>query len=184
MLLHTVSLDNYILLPEGLSNQKSILKNTLISLRVIFPAKTRYVNSLFYSKEYDEVIKNVEEIFAIDKSRTYMNRIAGYSSYEKTPPDYDQALSYMETLFKTVAPERIIKKDYYYTARILLKKNQNYPKMVEELNTLKPQLEREKSKYSIANASEKAKLKAGIDNLNLKISNLDKDIAKADIEIE
>lgn len=48
------------------------------------PAKTRYVNSLFYAKEYDEVIKNVEEIFTIDKSRTYMNRIAGYSCFEKT----------------------------------------------------------------------------------------------------
>ena len=37
-----------------------------------------------------------------------MNRIAGYSYYEKTPPDYDKALAYMEELFKTVAPERII----------------------------------------------------------------------------
>ena len=51
------------------------------------------MNSLFYAKEYDEVIKNVEEIFAVDKSRTYMNRIAGYSCYEKTPPDYDKALA-------------------------------------------------------------------------------------------
>ena len=48
-----------------------------------------------------------------------MNRIAGYSCYEKNPPDYDKALAYMETLFKTVAPERIIQKDYHYMARIL-----------------------------------------------------------------
>ncbi|MCK7531137.1 MAG: tetratricopeptide repeat protein [Marinilabiliales bacterium] len=47
------------------------------------PAKIRYVNALFYAKEYDEVIKNVEEIFAVDNSRTYMNRIAGYSAYEE-----------------------------------------------------------------------------------------------------
>ena len=65
-----------------------------------------------------------------------MNRIAGYSCYEKTPPDYDKALTYMETLFKTVAPERIIQKDYLYLARILVKKNQNYPKIVDELNGL------------------------------------------------
>ena len=52
----------------------------------------------------------------------------------------------METLFKTVAPERIIQKDYQYLARILLKKNQNYPKTADELNGLKAKLEKEKSK--------------------------------------
>jgi tetratricopeptide (TPR) repeat protein len=148
------------------------------------PAKTRYVNALFYAKEYDEVIKNVEEIFVIDKSRTYMNRIAGYSSYEKNPPDFDKALAYMETLFKTVAPERIIPKDYYYMARILLKKNQNYPKMVDELNGLKLQLDKEKSKYASASAADKAKSKAGLDDLTNKVANLDKDVAKADSEID
>ena len=51
----------------------------------------------------------------------------------KTPPDYDKALAYMETLFKTVAPDRILWKDYHYMARILVKKNQNYPKMVDDL---------------------------------------------------
>ena len=59
------------------------------------PAKTRYVNALFYAKDYDGVISNVEDIFKVDKSRYYMNRIAGYSAYEKNPPDYDKALAYM-----------------------------------------------------------------------------------------
>jgi tetratricopeptide (TPR) repeat protein len=148
------------------------------------PAKTRYVNALFYAKDYDGVVKNVEEIFKVDKSRTYMNRIAGYSCYEKTPPDYDKALSYMETLFKTVAPERIIKKDYYYMARILLKKNQNYPKQVEELSGLKTQLDKEKSKQAVANAAEKAKIKLGIDTLTAKISSLESSITKANAEID
>jgi tetratricopeptide (TPR) repeat protein len=149
------------------------------------PAKTKYVNALFYARDYDGVIKNVEEIFKVDKSRTYMNRIAGYSCYEKNPPDFDKALAYMETLFKTVSPERIIKKDYYYMARILLKKNQNYPKMVDELNGLKSQLEKEKSKLSIApNAAEKAKIKPGIDDLTTKISALDSSISKANTEID
>jgi tetratricopeptide (TPR) repeat protein len=149
------------------------------------PAKIRYVNALFYARDYDGVIKNVEDIFKVDNSRTYMNRIAGYSCYEKNPPDYDKALSYMETLFKKVAPERIIKKDYYYMARILLKKNQNYPKMVEELNALKSQLDKEKSKYSIApNAVEKAKIKVNINDLTTKVSNLDNNIIKANSEID
>jgi tetratricopeptide (TPR) repeat protein len=148
------------------------------------PAKTRYVNSLFYAKEYDEVVKNVEEIFAVDKSRTYMNRIAGYSCYEKDPPDYDKALAYMETLFKTVSPERIIKKDYHYMARILLKKNQEYPKMVDELGTLKPKLEKDKGKYASASSADKAKLKAGLEDLTKQVATLEKDIAKADTEID
>ncbi|TAL82032.1 MAG: tetratricopeptide repeat protein [Bacteroidetes bacterium] len=163
---------------------KEYFKKYLDLTKGNIPAKTRYVNSLFYAKEYDEVVKNVEEIFTVDKSRTYMNRIAGYSSYEKTPPDYDKALAYMETLFKTVAPDRIIKKDFYYMARILLKKNQNYPKMVEELNALRPQLEKEKTKYASATNAEKAKLKPGLDEIINKAANLEKDIVKADVEIE
>jgi len=149
------------------------------------PAKILYVKSLFYAKDYDEVIKNVEEILAVDKSRTYMNRIAGYSSFEKTPPDYNMALAYMEELFRTVASERILWKDNYYMARILLKKNQDYPKMVEELNTLKSLLEKEKSKYALAStAADKAKIKVGVDDLTIKVANLEKDVAKADAEID
>jgi tetratricopeptide (TPR) repeat protein len=162
---------------------KEYFKNYLDLTAGNIPAKTRYVNALFYAKDYDGVIKNVEEIFAIDKSRTYMNRIAGYSCYEKTPPDYDKALAYMETLFKTVAPDRIIKKDYYYMARILLKKNQNYPKMVDELNGLRPQLEKKRMEYSSASTVEKAKLKPGLDELTTKAANLEKDIAASDVEI-
>jgi tetratricopeptide (TPR) repeat protein len=149
------------------------------------PAKIRYVNSLFYAKEYDEVIKNVQEIFAVDQSRTYMNRIAGYSCFEKNPPDYDKALSYMETLFKTVAPERIIKKDYHYLARILLKKNQNYPKMLDDLNSLRTQLDKEKTKYNIStNFNDKTKAKANVDDLTARIAKLEKDVAAADVEID
>lgn len=148
------------------------------------PAKTRYVTSLFYAKDYDGVIKNVEEIFLVDKSRTYMNRIAGYSCYEKTPPDYVKALSYMETLFKTVAPERIIQKDYLYLARILIKKNQGYPKMVDDLSALKVQIEKEKSKFAIASAADKAKLKPGIDDMTMKVAGSEKDIATADAELD
>ena len=62
------------------------------------PAKTRYVNSLFYAGDYEEVIKNVEEILAVDQSRSYMNRLAGYSCYEKKDADYVKALSYMEEI--------------------------------------------------------------------------------------
>ena len=119
------------------------------------PAKIKYVNSLFYAGDYDEVIKNVQEILAVDKSRGYMNRLAAYSYYEKKNPDYNKALQYMEELFKTVPPEYILEKDYHYMARILLKKNQDYPKLVDELNSLNTRLSREKIRFSAASAAEK-----------------------------
>jgi tetratricopeptide (TPR) repeat protein len=148
------------------------------------PAKTRYVNALFYAKDYEGVIKTVEEIFALDKSRTYMNRIAAYSCYEKTPPDYDKAYAYMETLFKTLPPDRLIQKDFLYAARILTKKNQNYPKMLEDLNVLKKQLEIEKMKSTSGTAAEKSKAKANVDELNNKITKMQADITKANGDLD
>lgn len=148
------------------------------------PAKAKYVNALFYAKDYEGVIKNVEDIFKVDNSRAYMNRIAGYSAFEKTPPDYDKALAYMETLFKTMSPELINPKDYYYMARILLKKNQNYPKLLEDLNNQKAQLEKDKAKFDAASAAEKAKQKPALDALTTKVSELEKTVAQSDKEID
>jgi tetratricopeptide (TPR) repeat protein len=173
------------LMGQRFEQSKEYFKKYLDLTSGNIPAKSKYVNALFFAKDYDGVIKNVEEIFLVDKSRTYMNRIAGYSCYEKNPPDYDKALSYMETLFKTVAPERIIKKDYYYLARILLKKNQNYPKMLDELNSLKTQLDKEKTKYNIStNFNEKTKAKANVENLTARVAKLENDVAAADVEID
>ena len=107
---------------------KEYFKKYLALTEGNIPAMNRYVTALFYGKDYDGVITTVEEIFAVDKSRVILNSIAGYSCYEKTPPDYDKALAYMETLFKELAPERIIAKDYQYLARILVKKNINASK--------------------------------------------------------
>ena len=129
------------------------------------PAKTRYVNALFYAGDYDEVIKNVEEILAVDKSRSYMNRLAGYSYYEKKNADFGKALGYMDELFKTVPEDRILPKDHHYTARILMKKNQNYIKMTDELSNLKQQLQKENNRYNSAKPADKVKLKPGLDEL-------------------
>jgi tetratricopeptide (TPR) repeat protein len=146
------------------------------------PAKIKYVTSLYFAKEYDEVIKNVEEIFAVDKSKAYMNRLAGYSCFEKK--DYPKALSFMETLFKTVSPELIIQRDYLYLARILINLNQNYPKLLTENNTLKAQMEREKGRYAGATAAEKVKIKPNVDTLVNRNARMDKQIARADVDID
>lgn len=163
---------------------KEYFKKYLDLTKGNIPAKIRYVNSLFYAKEYDEVVKNVQEIFAVDKSRTYMNRIAGYSCYEKNPPDYEKALYYMDELFKNVAPERIIAKDYLYLARILVKKNVNAPKMAEDAAALKSQIEKEKTRLTSTKvAADKAKIQANLNDMMSKADKLDKDLKKSNDEI-
>jgi tetratricopeptide (TPR) repeat protein len=172
------------LMSQRFDQSKEYFKKYLDLTSGNIPAKSKYVNALFFAKDYDGVIKNVQEIFEVDKSRTYMNRIAGYSCYEKTPPDYDKALYYMDELFKTVTPERIIPKDYQYLARILVKKNINAPKIADEALALKAQIEKEKTKLaSTTNAAEKAKIKASIDEETTRADKLEKEARKAGEEV-
>ena len=173
------------LLAQRFDQAKENFKKYLDLTAGNIPAKIKYVNALFYAKDYDGVITNVEDIFKVDKSRTYMNRIAGYSCYEKNPPDYDKALAYMETLFKTVAPERILWKDYHYMARILVKKNQNYPKMADDLSLAVQNLDKEKSKLASATvAAEKTRLKASVDDMTSKVAAQNAVLAKMNAEID
>jgi len=148
------------------------------------PAKISYVRSLFYAGEYDEVIKNVDEIFAVDRSKAYLNRLAGYSAYEKKDADYNKALKYMETLFETVSPELIIKRDYTYLAKILLKKNQDYPNLIRDRDRVSEQLEREKQRYNSVNAAEKGKMKPLLDTLTAQLARYNKRVATAEKEID
>ncbi|MGB8357442.1 MAG: tetratricopeptide repeat protein, partial [Bacteroidales bacterium] len=146
------------------------------------PARIRYVNALFYAKEYSEVIKNVEEIFAVDRSRTYMNRIAGYSAYEIG--NYDLALKYMDQLFESLDKDRIIKKDYIYYARILTRKNQNYSKLVIETDNDEGDLTSMEGKYAaLKTGPEKVKVNAAIDALKAKVADSKAKIAKAEVEL-
>ncbi len=146
------------------------------------PAQIAYVKSLYFAGQWDEVITEVEKIFAIDKSKAYLNRLAGYSCFEKK--EYDKALGFMETLFKTVSPELIIQRDYLYLARILLMRNLNYQTLTRENDRLETQLDTEKKKYAAAaTAAEKAKIKPNLDTLVNRNARIDKQIAAADAEI-
>jgi tetratricopeptide (TPR) repeat protein len=167
-------------LDQSKTNYKKYLDLTAGNI----PAKTRYVNALFYAGDYGEVIKNVEEILAVDQSRAYMNRLAGYSYYEKKNPDYNKALSYMEELFKKVPANMILWKDYHYMARILMKKNMNYNKSADELTSLQQQLQKDKTKYNSASAADKARQKAGLDELTAKVDKLSADVANSKKEID
>lgn len=163
---------------------KEYFKKYLELTKGNIPAKIRYVNALFYAKEYDEAIKNVEEIFSIDQKRTYLNRIAAYSCFEKTPPEYDKALAYMDKLFKEMPEDRIIQKDYTYYAKILLKKNSDYPKMVSNTEKLERDLNRYQDRYETATAANKEKIKVQIDTLTVQIANQRKLIAVDDLELD
>ncbi len=167
-------------LEESKANYETYLRLTNQNI----PAKIRYVTSLFYSRNYAAVIKNVEDIFAVDQSRTYLNRIAGYSCYEQG--NYPQALTYMDRLFSTLPADRILKKDYIYYARILIKKNQNSPKMLGELDKANAELAKVKEKNESLKGAAKEKekvdeapLTAKINELQSGINVVDKELAKA-----
>lgn len=160
---------------------KQYFKTYLDLTKGNIPAKIRYVNALFYAKEYKEVITNVEEIFAIDDSRTYMNRIAGYSAYEEG--DFELALKYMEKLFATLPEDRIIKKDYTYLAKILVKKNQNYNKQVSDLEKDEAELAKLQEKYAALKGTAKDRLKTEVDAFAAKIAENRDQLAKEDTEI-
>jgi tetratricopeptide (TPR) repeat protein len=145
------------------------------------PAKIRYVNALFYAKEYEEVIKNVEEIFAIDNSRTYMNRIAGYSAYEEG--NFDLAAQYMDRLFSDLSADRLIKKDWIYYARILARKNQDYSKLVIEADNETDELSKLQARYATLKSPAKEKAKADIDALAAKVEVHKAAIAQAEKEL-
>ncbi len=145
------------------------------------PAKIRYVNALFYAKEYEEVIKNVEEIFAVDNSRTYMNRIAGYSAYEEG--NYELAKTYMDKLFELLPADRIIKKDYIYYSRILIRKNQNFAKLVIDTDNDASELAKMQERYPALKSPAKEKMKADMDVLKAKVDAGKAQIAKSENEL-
>jgi tetratricopeptide (TPR) repeat protein len=142
------------------------------------------VNALFYAKEYEEVVKTVEEIFAIDKSRNYLNRIAAYSCYEMGDTDMDRALNYIETLFRTVSVENLIKKDYTYHAKILIKKNNGYTKMLQDTVRINNELDAAYKNLENARSQNKGKYRTKIDSLNTLKNQLNKDIQNANVELD
>jgi len=89
------------------------------------PAKIQYAKALFRTKDYTNALATIEEILVVDKSRNYLNRLAGYCCYEKKPPELDKGRLYMEEFFKNTNPEAIIPRDYLYYGRILYKVAKN-----------------------------------------------------------
>jgi len=104
-----------------------------------------------------------------------MNRIAGYSAYEEG--NYALAKQYMDRLFANLDADRLIKKDFIYYARIIArkKKNQNAPKIADDISDLRAQIEKDKSRLAaIKVPAEKAKMSAQIAKNTAKADSLDK----------
>lgn len=163
---------------------KEYFKTYLDLTKGNIPAKIRYVNALFYAREYAEVVKTVEEIFAVDQTRNYLNRIAAYSCYEMEGGDMEKALQYINNLFLTISEENLIKKDHTYHAKILLKKNSEYPKLLQDTARINNELDAAYKNLENARSQNKPRWRARIDSLNTRKNELKYDILKANEEID
>jgi len=85
------------------------------------PAKIQYAKALFRSKDYTTALTTIEEILAVDKSRNYLNRLAGYCCYDKKPAELLKGKMYLEEFFKNADPSSIIPRDFLYYSRTLYK---------------------------------------------------------------
>jgi tetratricopeptide (TPR) repeat protein len=84
-------------------------------------AKVSYLNSLYKTKDYDEAISVIKEIQAIDNSRNYLNRVGGYSAFDKKTPDYELANEFLTKFFNNAKESSITPRDYLYYGRTLIK---------------------------------------------------------------
>jgi len=80
--------------------------------------------------------------------------------------------------------DRLIDKDYTYYAKIILKKNSDYPKMYQNAEKLQSDLKKNLDKYENAKGPSKDKIKIQIDTLNIQIANIKKIIAEDDLELD
>jgi len=79
-------------------------------------ARIKYIYALFLCKDYNNVLLQVNEVFATDTSSVILNRLAGYSYFEIAK--YNEAKSSMDNFFHKTNLKRVISSDYAYYARI------------------------------------------------------------------
>ena len=104
--------------------------------------------------------------FAVDQSRTYLNRIAGYSSYEQS--NYSEALRYMNQLFAKLPADRILKKRLCVFGSYPCKKNSGYSKTLAELDKDNAELAKIKEKNESLKGPAKEKDKVSEEPLTAK----------------
>jgi tetratricopeptide (TPR) repeat protein len=84
-------------------------------------AKISYIISLFKTRDYDEAIEVIKEVQSVDNSRNFLNRVAGYSYFDKKSPAFDETVKYMEKFLQNAKPTSITGRDYSYYGRALIR---------------------------------------------------------------
>jgi tetratricopeptide (TPR) repeat protein len=90
----------------------------------------------------------------------------------------------MNKLFASLPVDRLIKKDYIYYARILVKKNQDFSKLVIDTDNDEEDLSKMESKYPSMKGPAKEKMKADIDALKAKVDAANVKIANGEKELD
>ena len=115
------------------------------------PAKIQYAKALFRSKDYTTALTTIEEILAVDKSRNYLNRLAGYCCYDKKPPELVKGRMYLEEFFKNADIASVIPRDYLYYSRILYKiSNKDSVVLSQAFNAFEKAYEMDSSNVNLA----------------------------------
>jgi tetratricopeptide (TPR) repeat protein len=83
----------------------------------------QYTNTLFYLKDYDAVVTQVNKIIGKDGSKNYLRRLLGYTYFEKG--DTDKGLDVMRDYFQKVSADKIIARDYEYYGKMLAAKKED-----------------------------------------------------------
>lgn len=79
-------------------------------------ARIKFIYALFLCKDYNNVLIQINEVFATDNSSIILNRLAGYSYFETAK--YEDAKKSMDVFFNKTKAERIISSDLAYYGRI------------------------------------------------------------------
>ncbi|MFD2512747.1 tetratricopeptide repeat protein [Pontibacter locisalis] len=83
--------------------------------------KAKYASFLFLTKNYEQALKEVDQVLMKDASNTVMNRLRAYSYLELGKPE--KAMEAMNTYLKNVDPNKLIAEDYAYFGKIYSKNN-------------------------------------------------------------
>jgi tetratricopeptide (TPR) repeat protein len=97
--------------------------------------------------------------------------------------NYPQALVYMDKLFANLPADRILKKDYIYYARIIMKKNAGYPKLLVDLDKANADLTKEREKIESLKGPAKEKEKENEAPMVAKVNELQASINTSALEL-
>jgi tetratricopeptide (TPR) repeat protein len=79
--------------------------------------KEKFALILFFNKNYDQTESLIKEIAAQNQDNAVLFRVRAYTAYERA--DYENGIKYINQLFSSLKPERVIALDYLYYAKLL-----------------------------------------------------------------